>query len=130
MMSRIIHFEIHTEDPDRAIRFYTALLGWEFKKWDGPIEYWVITTGPKAEPGIDGGLMRRRGPGPLEQQGVNAYVCTAGVTNLDETLAAVSKHGGVVVVPKMPIPMIGWLAYAKDTDGNIFGMMQSDPNAR
>jgi len=129
-MSRIIHFEIHAEDPQRAIRFYKALLGWDFKKWEGPADYWLVMTGPKTEPGIDGGLMRRMGAGPLDQQGVNAYVCTASVINLDETLAAVGKHGGVVVVPKMPIPTVGWLAYAKDTEGNIFGMMQTDPGAK
>lgn len=129
-VSRIIHFEIHAEDPDRAIRFYTQLFGWEFKKWEGPVDYWLVMTGPKTEPGIDGGLMRRMGPGPLDQQGVNAYVCTASVINLDTTMEAVGKYGGVVVVPKMPIPTIGWLAYAKDPEGNIFGMMQPDPSAK
>ena len=37
--------------------------------------------------------------------------------------------GGTVAVPKMPIPTMGWLAYCKDTEGNIFGMMQMDPAA-
>jgi predicted enzyme related to lactoylglutathione lyase len=27
----------------------------------------------------------------------------------------------------MPIPWIGWLAYAKDTEGSILGFMQRDP---
>ena len=130
IMSRVVHFEIHAEEPDRAIRFYTQLFGWEFKKWEGPVDYWLIVTGPKTDAGIDGGLIRRRGHGPLDQQGVNAYVCTTAVTNLDETILAVGKHGGVVVVPKMPIPTVGWLAYAKDTEGNIFGMMQNDPAAK
>jgi uncharacterized protein len=30
----------------------------------------------------------------------------------------------------MAIPGVGWLAYAKDTEGNIFGFMQSDPAAK
>jgi predicted enzyme related to lactoylglutathione lyase len=25
---------------------------------------------------------------------------------------------------------VGWLVYCKDTEGNIFGMMQNDPNAQ
>jgi predicted enzyme related to lactoylglutathione lyase len=29
----------------------------------------------------------------------------------------------------MPIPGVGWLAYCKDTEGNIFGLMQADPKA-
>ena len=31
--------------------------------------------------------------------------------------------------PKMAIPGVGWLAYGKDTEGNIFGVMQTDPAA-
>jgi predicted enzyme related to lactoylglutathione lyase len=30
----------------------------------------------------------------------------------------------------MPIPGVAWLAYGKDTEGNIFGMIQNDPAAR
>ena len=37
--------------------------------------------------------------------------------------------GGTVALAKMPIPGVGWLAYCKDTEGNIFGMMQPDPKA-
>ena len=40
------------------------------------------------------------------------------------------RAGGTIALPKMPIPGMGWLAYCKDTEGNIFGMMQSDPNAK
>lgn len=29
----------------------------------------------------------------------------------------------------MPVPGVGWLAYCKDTEGNIFGMMQPDTKA-
>ena len=60
-MPKVIHFEIHAGDPKRAMTFYKAVFGWEFTAWDGPEDYWVIRTGPKDEPGIDGGLIRRRG---------------------------------------------------------------------
>ena len=129
-MSRTIHFEIHAEDPDRAAAFYTKLLGWQIKRWDGPMDYWMIVTGPDSQPGINGGLMRRRGPGPVDMQAVNAYVCTMGVANLDDSLNLLGTLGGTIAVPKMPIPGMGWLAYAKDTEGNIFGMMQHDPTAK
>jgi predicted enzyme related to lactoylglutathione lyase len=61
---------------------------------------------------------------------VNAFVCTVDVADLDATLARVGELGGRVVVPRMPIPTVGYLAYAKDTEGNIFGMMQMDANAK
>ena len=128
-MSRTIHFEIHAEDPNQATAFYTKLLGWQRKKWDGPMEYWLIVTGPDSQPGINGGLMRRHGPGPVEMQAVNAFVCTMGVADLDASLALLGTLGGTIAVSKTPIPGMGWLAYAKDTEGNIFGMMQHDPSA-
>jgi predicted enzyme related to lactoylglutathione lyase len=78
-MARPIHFEIHASDPDRVQDFYRKLFGWQFQKWEGPMEYWLVTTGPDAEPGINGGLLRRQGPPAAEGQGVNAYVCTVGV---------------------------------------------------
>src|SRR5688572_18462259 len=107
-MGRVIHFEIHAEDPDRASKFYISLFGWKIQKWDGPIEYWVIMTGAQPELGIDGGLMRRRGAGPVGEQAVNAFVCTIGVTDLDAAMKNAGKLGGLIVVPKMPIPGLGW----------------------
>jgi predicted enzyme related to lactoylglutathione lyase len=41
----------------------------------------------------------------------------------------VVANGGAVAVPKMAIPGVGWLAYCTDPEGNIFGLMQDDPNA-
>ena len=127
-MPRPIHFEIHAENTDRAIKFYTHMFGWTFVQW-GKEAYWLITTGSDPEPGINGGLMPRRGGAPVPMAAVNAFVCTVGVDNLDAMLAKVPAAGGVVTVPKMPIPTMGWLAYASDTEGNLFGMMQMDATA-
>jgi hypothetical protein len=122
-MPRPIHFEIPAENPDRAMAFYSKALGWKFTKWDGPMDYWVITTGQSGEPGIDGGLMKRQHP---DQPCVN----TLGVENLDRTIESVLSNGGSMAVPKMPVPGIGWLAYCKDTEGYIFGLMQSDRSVK
>ena len=129
-MPRPMHFEIHAENPERAVAFYTGLFDWKFQKWDGPMPYWLVTTGPDSEPGINGGLMKRMGPAPADMQPVNAYVCTVGVTDLDTRVARAVGLGGTVALPKMPVPGIGWLAYVKDTEGNILGMIQNDPTAK
>jgi predicted enzyme related to lactoylglutathione lyase len=128
-MPRPVHFEIQAEDTGRAMTFYRALMDWEFKQW-GQEPYWLIKTGEKDAPGIDGGLLPRRGPGPVDLQAVNAFVCTVGVTDIDAMTKRIPELGGTIVVPKMPIPTMGWLIYAKDTEGNIFGMMQPDPSAK
>ena len=121
-MHRPIHFEIPAENPERAINFYSTVFGWKFDKWAGPTDYWLITTGSSG-PGINGGLLPRRDP---SQPCVN----TIEVANVEEKVKTVESHGGTCVLPKMPVPGVGWLAYCKDTEGHIFGMMQHDPQAR
>jgi predicted enzyme related to lactoylglutathione lyase len=49
---------------------------------------------------------------------------------VDDTIATVTASGGTIALEKMPVPGIGWLAYAKDTEGNIFGVLQPDPTAK
>jgi len=127
-MPRVVHFEIHAADADRAVNFYKTLFGWTFQKWEGPMEYWLVTTGPNDQPGINGGLVQRQGE--IDGQAVIAYVCTVDVENLDASVQTAVDNGGQIALPKMPIPGMGWLAYCKDTEGNIFGMMQGDPNAK
>jgi len=94
------------------------------------MEYWLVTTGPEGEPGINGGFVKREGGPPADGQAVNAFVCTVNVDSLDTTLAALPGAGGSMAVPKMPVPGIGWLAYVKDPNGNILGVMQPDPSPR
>lgn len=128
-MPRPIHFEIHAETPARAQTFYRELFGWTFTQWGGQ-EYWLIKTGEAPEPGIDGGLILRRGASPTTGAPVNAFVCTVGVMNLAQTLDRGVALGGSIALPTMAIPGVGWLAYLHDTEGNILGVMENDPNAK
>ena len=123
-MSRPTHFEIPSDNPEKSMKFYSDVFGWEFMSWgEGDQPYWLIKTGDPEKPGIDGGLMQKRDPA---QPVVNSIM----VENVDETETLIRKAGGEVVVPKMAIPTVGWLIYFKDPDGNIFGAMHNDPEAR
>jgi predicted enzyme related to lactoylglutathione lyase len=126
-MPRVVHFEIHAENPEETARFYSEIFGWQFQKWQGPVDYWVITTGPDSGPGINGGMVRRRGA--IDGEAVIAYVCTIDVENVDDVVGRSTAAGATVALPKMAIPGVGWLAYLKDPAGNIFGVMQSDVQA-
>jgi predicted enzyme related to lactoylglutathione lyase len=121
-MPRTVHFEIQASQPQTLINFYSTLFGWTFKQW-GENEYWLIDTGT-GKPGIDGGLLPRRGPPPAEPQAVNAFVCTIDVEQLDQAMEKAAGLGATVAMPKMPVEGIGMLGYFKDPDGNLFGMMQ------
>jgi len=127
-MPRVVHFEIHADNMERAAKFYTDLFGWEFIKWEGEWEYYLIGTGDDNQPGINGGLMKRISPNDGES--VIAYVCTVDVENLDKYLEKGIRLGASVAIPKMTVPGVGWMAYLKDTEGNIFGMMQMDESVK
>lgn len=127
-MARPVHFEIHASNPQALIDFYSQLFGWSFNRWEGG-DYWMIRTGPAEQAGIDGGLLPRRGDVPHPLAAVNAFVITVDVDNVDTVVDEARRSGGVVALPKMPVPGIGWLAYLKDPDGNIFGVMQADTEA-
>ena len=126
-MPRVVHFEIHAGEPERAISFYQDVFDWQFLKWEGPMEYWMIITGAEGTPGINGGLVQRRGEAASDS--VIAYVCTIQVPSVDEYADKIVANGGTIVVPKTPIPGVGWLVHAKDTEGNIFGLHQEDSSA-
>ena len=131
-MQRVVHFEIHAGDPPRLIDFYGKVFGWKFEKYPGGVDYWTITTGAADQPGINGGLVRRRGetPGAGDPTPVIAFVCTVDVADLDKTAAVIVAAGGTLAAAKMAIPGMAWLAYYKDPDSNIFGLFQADPNAK
>jgi predicted enzyme related to lactoylglutathione lyase len=117
----VVHFEIPVDDPERARRFYEEAFSWRIMKWEGPVEYWLVTTGESPEPGIDGGLSLR--------ENLRQVTNTLDVANLDEAIAKVEKAGGRVVVPKDVVPGVGYTAYCQDTEGNLFGMIQEDTGA-
>jgi uncharacterized protein len=122
-MSRVIHFEIPAAEPDRAAAFYGNVFGWKFDKWAGPTEYWMVTTGTEGTPGINGGMMKKPG-------GIASTTNTIGVESVDRAVNAAVEAGGKNIMPKTPIPGVGYFAYCEDTEGNLFGVMQMDPHAK
>lgn len=121
-MARIVHFEIPAADPQASIDFYKNVFKWEFSKW-GEEEYWLAKTGDDERPGINGAIMKQRDP-------AQPVVNTVEVEDLDKTIQAIEKNNGQIVVPRMPVPTVGWLAYFRDPNGYIGGIMEPDANAR
>lgn len=121
-MPTIVLFEIPSDDVEGSKEFYSELFGWKIEKVPADklsegIEYWGITT--KDHEGnnvINGGLMKRMMP---EQQGILNYI---DVKSVDQYSTKVKQLGGVVKVPKMAIPNMGYLAVFADTEKNTFGL--------
>jgi predicted enzyme related to lactoylglutathione lyase len=132
MSNRIVHFEIHAGDAERAMQFYRDVFGWEFPRWMEDPPYWGVMTASREskELGINGGLMKRMGNAPADGAPVNAFVCTVQVDSYDSIHQRILKSGGTIAVPKHAIPGMAWQGYYKDPEGNIFGVHQPDENAQ
>lgn len=120
-MSRVIHFEIPSDNPEKAVEFYSKAFGWKLNRW-GEYEYWLATTGDEKEPGINGAITRRGT--------VPAVTNTIAVDNLEEAMKAIEANGGKITRGKSAVPGIGYLAMFEDPDGNLGGIMQQDTNAK
>lgn len=120
-MPRVVHFELPSDDPKRAVAFYKKVFGWKIERWKRH-DYWMVTTGTGKALGIDGAIM------PRAQQ--KTTVNTIDVPSVDKFTAKIVSAGGKVVAPKMTVSGVGYMAYCKDTEGNVFGLMEWDDKAK
>lgn len=131
-MGRLVHFEVHVDDIERAKKFYGEVFGWSFQDWSeyAGMPYYGAVTGNEEELGINGALLQRQGPPPEANQALNGYACTMGVEDYDAAEARIIENGGTVALPKYALPGMAWQGYYKDTEGNIFGIHQPDASAK
>ena len=110
MAGKLVHFELPSENTARARGFWSGVFGWEFGDRMGA-EYWMTRTG--------------------EEQGGAVYPAEGGAAryfdtdDIEATIAKVTARGGTAD-DKQPIPHVGWFAHCTDTEGNSFGVFQSD----
>jgi predicted enzyme related to lactoylglutathione lyase len=128
MPNRIVHFEIEAVDRERAKNFYSQAFGWQMQQTGEDMgNYVVVTTGdPKEAGGINGGIFSAA-PGATKE--LNAYSCVVGVENIDQAMQKVASAGGQLLGDKMDIPTVGTFVRCKDTEGNIFTMLQPLPTS-
>jgi uncharacterized protein len=121
MSSNLSFFAVHADDLPRAQRFYESVFGWKFQSW-GPPGFFLIATGDKDDPGIQGALQKRHEVVPGER--INGYECTISVADIDATAVAVTANGGRIILPKCEIPTVGWLIKVQDPEGNTVCVKQ------
>ena len=125
--ANVSHFAINADDLPRARRFYQRVFGWRFEAW-GPPGFFMIDTGTREDPGIRGSLQQRREL--IEGHRMIGYECSIGVPDIDAVIAAVQANGGAIVLPKMLIPTVGYIMFFRDTEGNVAGVAQYEPDSR
>ena len=116
-MTKVVHFEVPADDTSRARTFWSEVFGVEWQTYEGPQEYHMFSNDDQT----GGGLMPR-------ESGQNGLVVYFGVDDIDAAMEKVKQAGGTAE-EKQPVPGMGWLAHAKDTEGNDFSFWQPDDNA-
>jgi predicted enzyme related to lactoylglutathione lyase len=113
MGNTLVWVDIPVTDLDRAIRFYSAILGTEVNRQEYP--GMAIGLLPGSDAVASGCLFKMpeakpSDHGPLIYLNANA--------RLDEAVAAVEPNGGKVLQPKHQIGPHGWRAVITDSEGN------------
>ena len=129
MPGEIVHFDIPVDDVERAVDFYTYVMGWKVDKYGGPdveaepgMEYY-LTSPSDDENAVGGGIGKKMNPG---QTRVNYYNAEGGLEAFNQR---VKDKGGMVLMEKMPVPGMGWFSVCADPEGNQFGGWMTDYNA-
>lgn len=117
MAGKLVHFEIPAADSARAKQFWSDLFGWKYQTYEGPVEYNMIEGAE--QPG--GGLFS-------SEDGGSGFLVYFDVDDIKAGAARVREIGGEAEDPG-PVPGMGWYAQCKDSEGNKFGLWQSDPSA-
>ena len=114
--------ELMSRDIDTAKTFYGQVFGWEYETMAMPQgDYHVITGG---ENGGLGGLMAM--PAEVPEMVPNHWMAYFSVSDLDASVAAVTEHGGQVVMPAMEVPGVGRMATVHDNVNAAFTLMQPE----
>jgi len=123
-MDKVVHFEIPADDLERAKKFYSETFGWGLQ--DMPEMNYVIARSvesdekgmPKVAGAINGGMAKRGGNLTAPSFAIN-------VDNIDESVEKVKSAGGTILKEKTAIGTMGFIAYFKDTEGNVLSLWQN-----
>jgi predicted enzyme related to lactoylglutathione lyase len=112
--SQVVWFDIPCKDLDRAIGFYSAVLGCEIQKEEAP--GFALGILPHGGTAIGGCLVVGTGDNSPSAHGVLIYLNCNG--RLDEAIAATASNGGQVLLAKESIGPHGFRAIILDSEGN------------
>jgi predicted enzyme related to lactoylglutathione lyase len=114
MGNPVVHWELWSEDPDKAAEFYGKVFDWEMRSIP-EMSYHLAETG--GEGGINGGIMKpQQGPWPAK---LTFYI---DVDDLAAYRQKITDAGGKIVVEEMAVPGVGSFTLFEDPDGRVIGL--------
>lgn len=113
MSNAINWFELPSNNFERAVKFYSDVLGSGLQPMDHP--EMKMAFFPTTEKGVGGCVTHGNGNKPNAE---GALVYLNGGDDLGVPLSKVEKAGGKVIMPKTAIGENGFMAIFNDTEGN------------
>ena len=108
--------DLMVPDVATASAFYRSVLAWHVAEPEEQHGGYVVAD-------VDGGATAGIGP---EQPGARtAWTVYFATDDADATAAAVTEHGGTVVLPPGDVGALGRMALAADPTGGVFGLWQA-----
>jgi predicted enzyme related to lactoylglutathione lyase len=109
--------DLTVPDVAAARRFYSAVLGWVFQDTGEEYGGYVIAQ-------VHG--TAAAGVGPLPQPGMpSAWTLYFATDDVEKTAAAVTEHGGTVLLAPGDVGPLGRMCIAADPTGAAFGVWQA-----
>lgn len=120
MTNAAVWFDIFTLDFDRAVKFYSTILGQdiEVREFNGK----NLGFFPIQDNGV-GGTIVPPGEDLPSSDGTCIYLNVEG--RIDEALEKLEPAGGKILNPKVFVPDFGWIAHIIDSEGNRVGLHSS-----
>jgi uncharacterized protein len=118
MPGQMVHLEIPADDTAKAREFWGSLFGWEWQSIPASGEYHITQFSETT-----GGAIYE--PEPAGKRGTRVYF---DVDDINAGKVRVQELGGEAGDP-VPVPGMGWFSICQDTEGNEFGLWQTDPGA-
>lgn len=123
-MNKVVHFELPTDDLERAKKFYQEIFGWQMR--DMPEMHYVLANTvevderqmPKESGAINGGMFERK-------DFMVAPTFSIDVKSIEEAVEKIKKAGGTILREKTSVGTMGFVAYFKDTEGNVLSLWQN-----
>src|SRR6202012_4336948 len=118
VLGQFLWHELLTSDPAAGAGFYSQVLGWNSRPWDGDDAGYTMLASAS---GPVGGA-RVVGRDPLATTTGSNWLTYVGVPELAAALATVESHGGRVLHPTTAIPDGGQYAVIADPQGSVIGL--------
>jgi predicted enzyme related to lactoylglutathione lyase len=117
VINKLKYFILPVEDIDRAKSFYLRTFGWDIDEDENIDGYHTIEVGDGED--YEGYFVKSKDISKLNKQLI------IGVKSVDAKISLIEKNGGEIVEEPKKLNKKGNVAYFKDTEGNILGLMDS-----